>query len=52
MSAPGEHDLPPIEPDDGSLVEEGDHHVPADLIELHEVLAWQAAVEGDGDDDG
>lgn len=28
------------EPDDA-----GDHEVPADLVELHEVLEWQAALD-------
>lgn len=31
------------EGDDGA-----DHHVPADLLELFEVLEWQTAVEGQG----
>lgn len=26
---------------------EGDHDVPAELVELHEVLEWQAAVEAE-----
>lgn len=31
----------PAEPDDAGT----DHDVPADLVELHEVLEYQAAVE-------
>lgn len=25
-----------------------DHEVPADLVELHEILEWEAAAGGDG----
>lgn len=34
------------EPDDA-----GDHEVPADLVELHEVLEWQAALEREEPDE-
>lgn len=31
----------PVEPDDAGT----DHDVPADLVELHEILEWRAAIE-------
>ncbi len=27
---------------------DGDHAVPAELVELHEILEWQAAVDAEG----
>lgn len=32
--------------------EGGDHQVPVDLVELHEVLEWQAAVAAEGHEEG
>lgn len=42
---PDEPDLPTEGEDDG---DEDAHAVPPDLLELYEVLEWQAATEGEG----
>lgn len=40
-----DEEIPTEEPEDGG---DDDLRVPADLLELHEVLEWNAAVDAEG----